>query len=446
MTDVPGTISLEEAKRRRQRAEQPKASPPPDQLDDVGDDHGLDRHVGDGHESGVGGDGTSAPNASPRPAPASAGQAFKPANPNYRIPELRAIDPLEWAGGSAPERRWMVADLVPLGNVTMLGGDGGVGKSLLAMQLLAAAASGKGWLGRETMRCKALGIFAEDDHDELRRRQERINDHLDIGMADLGDLALVSRAGADSVMMDFGRDYEARDRGEPCEFFQRARDLALKHGAQIVVLDALHDFFGGNENSRPQARQFVNMLRGLAIDIDGAVVLCAHPSLTGLSSGTGLSGSTAWNNAVRSRLYLTRPDEDEGEPDRDARVLKVMKSNYSRTGDEIRLRWQDGVFVREDEPTGVFGTMKRRGAERVFLELLDKVTSEGRQLSEGRTSTNYAPRVFARRRDREGFKRADFERAMERLFQEGRIRNEEYGRPSERRRRVVAVEADDEGE
>lgn len=376
-------------------------------------------------------------------------QHYQPPNPNYRVAKLRAVDPLEWQDQPPPERRWTVDGLVPLENVTLLGGDGGVGKSLVGMQLLTAAATGKGWLGYEVMRCKVLGIFAEDGYDELQRRQVAINRHLDITMTDLGDMSLVSRAGADSLMMRFGGDgYESRDRGEPTEFFQRVHNLATERGAQLVMLDSLHDFFGGNENSRPQARQFISLLRSLAIDIEGAVVVCAHPSLTGLSTGTGMSGSTGWNNSVRSRLYLTRPadDADDLEPDPDKRLLKVMKSNYSRTGDEISLRWREGVFIREDEPSGVFGHMKRRGAERVFLEILDKVTSEGRHVSEGRTSANYAPRVFARRRDREGFKRADFERAMERLFQEGRIRNEEYGRPSERRRRIVTVEGDDEGE
>ena len=205
----------------------------------------------------------------------------------------------------------------------MLGGDGGVGKSALAMQLLTAAATGKGWLGFEVMRCKILGILAEDDHDELRQRQERINDHLDIGMADLGDQALVSRVGADSVMMVFGRDgYEYRDCGTAAEFFQRVHDLATKHDAQLDLLDAPDDFFAGDENRRVQVRLFVNLLRSLAIAIDGAVVLCAHPSLSGMSSGSAMRGSTAWYNAVRSRLWLTQPIDDDGQPEHDKRALR----------------------------------------------------------------------------------------------------------------------------
>jgi RecA-family ATPase len=60
---------------------------------------------------------------------------------------LPYIDPLEWDGKEVPERRWIAADLIPEGNVTMLGGDGGLGKSTLALQLMAASALGKPWLG-----------------------------------------------------------------------------------------------------------------------------------------------------------------------------------------------------------------------------------------------------------------------------------------------------------
>ena len=62
-------------------------------------------------------------------------------------------------------------------------------------------------------------------------------------------------------------------------------------------------------------------------------MLLAHPSLTGMNTGTGTSGSTAWNNSVRSRLYLDRVRESGIEPDPDARVLRTMKSNYGPVGD-----------------------------------------------------------------------------------------------------------------
>ena len=76
------------------------------------------------------------------------------------------------------------------------------------------------------------------------------------------------------------------------------------------------------------------------------VLLTSHPSLTGLSSGSGLSGSTAWNASVRSRLYFKRAIFDKGEePDPDLRVLEVVKANYGPVGETIMLRWDNGLFL-----------------------------------------------------------------------------------------------------
>ncbi|MEE8531394.1 MAG: recombinase A, partial [Hyphomicrobium sp.] len=61
---------------------------------------------------------------------------------------------------------------------------------------------------------------------------------------------------------------------------------------------------------------------------------------------TGEAGSTAWNNAVRSRLYLVR---EEGS-DQGGRVLKTMKSNYGPSDGKIPLKWDSGVYVSDHPP------------------------------------------------------------------------------------------------
>ena len=70
------------------------------------------------------------------------GRHWSPANVAYLMPRLKVIDPITLEGKPIPDRKWMVDGWVPQGNVTMLAGDGGVGKSLLAQQLLTCAAIG----------------------------------------------------------------------------------------------------------------------------------------------------------------------------------------------------------------------------------------------------------------------------------------------------------------
>ena len=92
------------------------------------------------------------------------------------------------------------------------------------------------------------------------------------------------------------------------------------------------------------------MLRRLAIECQACVILTAHVSNEGLSSGSGLSGNRAWSNSVRSRFYLTmdKPETKGGEPATDRRVLRGMKANYAASGGKIPLRWRAGVFERND--------------------------------------------------------------------------------------------------
>jgi len=347
-------------------------------------------------------------------------------------PKIEIIDPIRWQDHAIPERQWLVPDMIPMHNVTMLSGDGGVGKSIVALQLMVACALGRRWLGKQTRPCKTFGLFCEDDEDELHRRLADIARHYDAELGDLENLQLCSRVGLENSMMEWRSAWEA---GETTWLHAEVMNHALQFGAQVVVLDSLHDIFSGEENRRVQARQFVQSLREIAREIDGSVILTAHPSLTGRNTGTGESGSTAWNNAVRSRLYLTESDDGT------ERILKTMKANYGPKGGEIRLRWSKGVYKEIAEETGMLGSIKRGNAETAFLDCLDNVRSEGREVTDRSRAGNFGPRVFGERPEATGYDRKTLERAMERLFARKVLRVETYGdRPSRRFTRIIRVE------
>ena len=206
-----------------------------------------------------------------------------------------------------------------------------------------------------------------------------------------------------------------------------------------MIVDVMTDTFGGNENDRGQVRQYVSRALGsIATALNGAVVACAHPSRTGINSGEGDGGSTAWSNAFRSRLFLATPQLTDGEaPDRDARVLFRKKANYAARNDEIRLRWRDGVIVVDHATDGFSAQFGRRAVEDVFMDLLDALTAEGRPLSATKNAGNYAPTVFATRPDREGYRKSDFARALETLFSRKLLTTVEYGRKGDERRKLI---------
>jgi RecA-family ATPase len=355
-------------------------------------------------------------------APTTPNTSAKPPPPP---PPLPFINVTGWHGEPVPAREWAVLNRIPMSNVTLFSGEGGVGKSIIGLQLAVAHVLGQGWFGSLPEFGPALVVCCEDDAAELHRRISLILEHYHASFADLKDMHLISLAGQDALMAVPNRFGIMR----PTPLFSQLSEAACDIHPKLILLDNSADVFGGSENDRAQVRQFIGILHGLAIAAHAGVLLTSHPSLSGISAGTGLSGSTAWNASVRSRLWMRRAttDKEDEEPDPDLRVIEIMKANYARTGEIINIRWKDGVFV----PTTTLGTFEKiasdRDADELFLRLLDRFTVQGRNASHSRTANNYAPTMFARDPDGKG-KRKELAVAMDRLFVAGKIKVEKYGR------------------
>lgn len=337
------------------------------------------------------------------------------------------------AGQAVPSREWHVDDLVPAKTVTLLNGDGGTGKSLLALQLATATTQGGYWAGKQAKTGRVVYFSAEDDVDELHRRLADIAASLNIGINDLADLTIVPMAGKDALLASpVGKGNVLKT----TPLFDGLDRLLQSVKPVLYVLHTLADVFGGEENQRAQARQFIGSLRGLCIRHNTTGLVLAHPSLSGIASGSGSSGSTAWNNSVRSRLYLERAKADAGEEaDNDIRVLRTVKANYGPIGSEIRLRWNAGVFVPHGSGDSLDQLAAQSKAERIFLELLTAYNAEGRHVT-ATTGHGYAPAAFAKDHRAEGIHKNRFATAMNKLFEIGRIKNVEYGPPSRRVRKL----------
>lgn len=326
-----------------------------------------------------------------------------------------------------PPRAWLVADLIPAGTVTLLTGDGGTGKSLIAAQLAVAVCLGSSWMGYAVAGGGAVYISAEDDETELLRRLADIAKSEDVTFADLDRLTISSLAGKSALLANLERNGGLR----ASRLMKEVEAILDTQRPALLVLDTLADLFPGNENDRAQARQFIGLMRGLAMRYECAVLLLSHPSIEGMRSGSGTSGSTAWSNSVRSRLYFDRIKSDDFEVDADARILRCLKSNYSRAGAEIKVRWREGVFKPDEAEAGLDRQAAGARAERVFMKLLRLFTEQGRRVSH-RHGPSYAPKEFADHPDCEGVTKRALQQGMERLLSASRIAVEESGPPSKR--------------
>jgi RecA-family ATPase len=349
---------------------------------------------------------------------------------NDALPQLAYVD---LARDPIPERKWAVSERIPAGNVTLLSGEGAIGKTILLLQLAVAHVLGRDWIGTLPEPGSVLYLSCEDDADEICRRIELIAQHYSATRLDLINhgLRVISRVGLDSMLGVPDR----AERIQPTPLFAQLKAEIAHIKPVSVIIDTAADVFAGNEISRAQTRQFVTLLRSLVLDTGSAAILSAHPSLTGIASGSGLSGSTAWHNSVRARLYFKPAPDVE---DNDLRVLEVMKNNYGPKAESILLRWKNGVYVPEPHT----GSLEQMAADRriddLFLDLLDRFASEGRNVSPNRSLT-YAPTKFEDTPEAKAAKVKSkiLGEAMERLFATGKIKAVYDGPPSKQRMKLV---------
>jgi RecA-family ATPase len=346
------------------------------------------------------------------------------ARPTTSTQSLETFCAADLEGKPVPKRKFLVDGAIPHINVTNISGDGGIGKTILAMMLGTSLSSRTPWLGLNAMQGPFLYFGAEDDNDELHIRLDQMRIELGLSWGDLADFHFRSFVGEDALVAIL-------DKGilQPTQLLERIETRIRDLGAIACVLDTSADVFGGDEINRTQVRKFVTLLRGVCIRTQSSIILLSHPSLSGMASGSGTSGSTAWNNSVRSRMYLKADGTDS-----DARILEFMKSNYGPKGKPMRLRWQNGLFI-PDDGTKVSASAQAN-AEIIFLGLLDACTREGRNVSSS-TSPTYAPKVFADDKRGKGLGRDVFRDAMNALFEKGEIINEEFGPPSHKRKRII---------
>lgn len=234
--------------------------------------------------------------------------------------------------------------------------------------------------------------------------------------------------------------------GRPTPLFDQVVGIARSNGVQLVVLDPLSLLYAGNENIRGEASQFVGLLTRFALAIDGAVLLLAHPSISGRTSGTGESGSTGWNAAVRSRLTFERlKSEDGGDLDPDLRVLSRRKANYAAAGVDLTVRWKAGAFEVERGAMvdGQQSPDRRALAEDAFLAGLAELTAKELDTNIYKGQTNYAPRALRTKTTvAEAFTENELEDAMNRLIKAGRIKSVKEGPKSRERSHLIIVQAD----
>lgn len=292
-------------------------------------------------------------------------------------PLLKPVSVFDVLTNPSPPPAFILDGYLPRGNVALLGAHGGTGKSTIALMLGVCTALGRPLFGVDTEPCKAIFVSLEDGAHVVRHRLAHICRTWAIDPEQLRDRLLI----VDGTEHPELFTAEARGAGEITLSYLELRELVQSVGAGLVVVDNASDAFGGDEIQRRQVRAFMRSLAEIARLTDCAVLLLAHVDKNtsrsrSAAGGEAYSGSTAWHNSARSRLFLTRGDDD---------LLKLehQKSNLGRMREPIRLTWPDGglPMLASDAPdiSGVTAQAQGRADDNRAIELLKLIAEfEGR--------------------------------------------------------------------
>lgn len=277
----------------------------------------------------------------------------------------------------APEFAW--DGYLPRGVVSMLGAHGGVGKSTVTLMLAVCVALGRFMFGVRTEEGPAIFVSLEDGARIIRWRLATICRVLGIDPAVLkGKLYIVD--GTENPELFVAGEMSSRGPGEVTVGYTELEGMAKSIKPALIIVDNASDAFGADEINRRQVRGFIRSLGAIAKHNDCSVLLLAHVDKNtskGEARNTeGYSGSTAWNNSVRSRLFMSRNTVG-------MLLLEHQKANFGKCRDPLQLIWPDGELpqlpAHSVDMSGMLASAAGRQTDAQAVELLKKMAEfEGR--------------------------------------------------------------------
>lgn len=196
---------------------------------------------------------------------------------------------------------WVVDRLVPRRGVTMLSGEGGIGKSFFAMDLAIAVACGQPFVNTfDAVQGPVLYVDMENDEGTIGRRI----DQLSRGRAvEAGELPIfIPKRGKPGVELQMDTpEGRAWLWGAICE-----------HKPVMVVVDSLIAIHNGDENSNVAMRQLMAGLDGMARDGDLGLVVVHHQRKRGVVNDAGqlMRGASDLRNSIVSHVAARRQHDD----------------------------------------------------------------------------------------------------------------------------------------
>jgi len=243
-------------------------------------------------------------------------ESERPVSKNARSSSMTDPEPINTISFSSEMRmatglsefdRTLGGGVVP-GSVVLIGGDPGIGKSTLILQVLDR-------LARHNSR--ALYLSGEESAQQIKLRAERLSVH------------------SDSLYVITGTCIE--------DFFEKIESLA----PDLVAVDSIQTFYTNAISSAPgsvgQVREVASRLMAFAKQSNTPVFLIGHVTKEG-----AIAGPKTLEHMVDTVLYF------EGDRGHVFRILRSVKNRYGSTNEIGVFEMKDTGLAEVDNPSRIF--------------------------------------------------------------------------------------------
>jgi len=229
---------------------------------------------------------------------------------------------------------WLWEPYIPCGAISLIQGDGGMGKTTAALAIAAAVSRGDA-LPNGISSAPAAVIVQNAEDSYTRTIKPRLENY----GADCGIIEVIDEDEQELSLSD-----------------TRIEDAIIRTGAKLLIIDPVQAYFGGrNMNSAGGVRPLMKQLGAVAARHDCAVLLVGHLHKKGGAPQYRGLGSIDIYAAARSVMTVGKFPDDET-----TRVIVHNKSNLSAPGasqafgldDDGGFRWLGECGATVDEVMG----------------------------------------------------------------------------------------------
>ncbi|MGH7179057.1 MAG: AAA family ATPase, partial [Tepidisphaeraceae bacterium] len=232
---------------------------------------------------------------------------------------------------------WWVKGIFPRKKVSLVAGDGGLGKSTVMIDFASRSTTGQSWHdGREISAGSVVMVNAEDD------APDTIAPRAKVAGADLSRIILIEavrRRLSDGTFSD--RGFTLYDISPLRDAINAAEDCVA------VVIDPVGAFVGESDSYKESdVRSLLGPLAKLAAECDVAIVLIMHINRrAGAPASNRLMGSAGFANAARAVWLVAK---DVTNPQR--RLFLPVKMNIGKDHTGFAFTITSAPDARPDDP------------------------------------------------------------------------------------------------